>query len=427
LLAKHTRSGVYDGREIAVFRRFALYGFLKNVRLFEPFLILALRDGGLSYTQIGLLYAIRALTTNVLEIPSGLLADLWGRRPALIVAFLGYIASFILFYVANGFAAFAIAMVCFGLGEAFRSGTHKALILSYLADRGMSDRRLEYYGATRAASQLGSALNALLAAGLVIYSGNYRFLFLASSLPYVLGLINIVTYPRSLERPSSAGSYADTIRGFAAIFRNRPALRAMTNSAVFTACFKSSKDYLQPVVAAAALTLPWGFGLDATDRTAVLMGVVYSLIFVIASGASRSARGISDRFRDAASAVNVTYIVGAGALLLAGLGSYVTAMAVSIVSFLVLYVIQNVRKPMNVAYTSGQLPEAVMASGLSAESQFKTLLEMFIAPAIGVVADRVGLGVSLMGAGAFLVVLYPLARVLPGGQEHNNTQAQSPE
>ena len=51
------------------FFRFSLYGFLKNQRYFEPFLFLAFLEKGLDFTDIGLLIAVRELTTNLLEIP----------------------------------------------------------------------------------------------------------------------------------------------------------------------------------------------------------------------------------------------------------------------------------------------------------------------------------------------------------------------
>ena len=42
--------------------KFCLYGFFKNLRLFEAFLILFLLDNGMSYVQIGVLYSIREIT-----------------------------------------------------------------------------------------------------------------------------------------------------------------------------------------------------------------------------------------------------------------------------------------------------------------------------------------------------------------------------
>jgi len=60
--------------------KFCLYGFLKNLRFFDAFFILFLLDKNLSYTQIGSLYAVRELTVNIFEVPSGLIADTYGRK-----------------------------------------------------------------------------------------------------------------------------------------------------------------------------------------------------------------------------------------------------------------------------------------------------------------------------------------------------------
>ena len=48
------------------YARFSAYGFLKNLQFFEPFLILHLLAIGVSYLEIGTLYAVREITINVL-------------------------------------------------------------------------------------------------------------------------------------------------------------------------------------------------------------------------------------------------------------------------------------------------------------------------------------------------------------------------
>ena len=66
--------------------RFCLYGFLKNKRYFEPFLMLVFLDRGLNFFVIGLLIACRDLTVNVLELPSGAIADSFGRRRSMSIS-----------------------------------------------------------------------------------------------------------------------------------------------------------------------------------------------------------------------------------------------------------------------------------------------------------------------------------------------------
>ena len=91
--------------------RFCLYGFLKNQRYFEPFLMLVFLQQGLNYLVIGLLIACRTATVNLLEIPSGVLADAWGRRACMISSFVAYIISFLMFASAPHFAWFFPAMM----------------------------------------------------------------------------------------------------------------------------------------------------------------------------------------------------------------------------------------------------------------------------------------------------------------------------
>ena len=58
--------------------RFSLYGFLKNQRYFEPFILLAFMQKGLSFAMIGLLIGFREICINIMEIPTGAVADVAG-------------------------------------------------------------------------------------------------------------------------------------------------------------------------------------------------------------------------------------------------------------------------------------------------------------------------------------------------------------
>ena len=85
--------------------------------LFLVSVILIFREAGLSYLQIGLMYAIRDVATNILEIPTGVFADAFGRRKSMLMAFGAYIISFLIFYAFTGFGLYALAMVLFAFGD----------------------------------------------------------------------------------------------------------------------------------------------------------------------------------------------------------------------------------------------------------------------------------------------------------------------
>jgi MFS family permease len=180
--------------------KFCTYGFLKNFRFFDAFFILFFLDKGLLYTEIGVLYAIREIIINLFEIPSGIIADAYGRKKSLIGSLLLYIFSFAVFYSAHDFWLFMIAFVLYGIGDAFRSGTHKGMIMDYLKINHWQDKNIDYYGHTRSWSQFGSAISSLIAGLIVFYSGNYHYIFLFSIIPYLLNLFLIMSYPDELNR-----------------------------------------------------------------------------------------------------------------------------------------------------------------------------------------------------------------------------------
>jgi len=401
-----------------MFPRFALYGFLKNLRFFDPFIILIFREAGLSFLQIGLLYSIRDVATNILEIPTGVFADAFGRRKSMLMAFGAYIISFLIFYAFAGFSIFALAMILFAFGEAFRSGTHKALILEHLMLNDMGHLKVEYYGRTRAFSQFGSSINALIAAGLVFYSGDYRTMFLAATIPYVLDFINLASYPRELDgdlaefsRKEIGAQVRGTLQAFRSMFTDWRALRAILNSSGFSGLFKASKDYLQPILESFALALPVFLALSDKRRSALVIGLVYFVIYLFTSYASRSAAGFSHRFSSLGHAINLTFLSGAGFLFVAGLATWGNVTWLAILVFLLFYILHNLRRPMNVSFISDQISTQVMASGLSVESQFTTLLAAILAPLLGALADRFGVGAALTVLAGGVLLLYVFVRV----------------
>ena len=401
-----------------MFPRFAAYGFLKNLRFFDPFIILIFREAGLSFLQIGLLYAIRDVAANLLEIPTGIFADAFGRRKAMVMAFIAYLLSFGIFYLFATFPLYAFAMILFAFGEAFRSGTHKALILQHLKMTGREHLKVAYYGRTRSFSQLGSALNALIAAALVFYTGEYRIMFLAATIPYSLDLLNMLSYPKALDGDLQEIPLKDifsqtkkTLHDFGGIFANRLTMRSLLNSALFGALFKSTKDYLQPILESFALSLPILLLVTDVQRGAVIIGVVYFFIYLATSYASRSAAGFSNQFQSLGRAINRSFLLGAGLLFVAGYATWQNLTILSIGIFLLFYALRSLRRPLNVAYISDQIESRVMASGLSVEAQLMTLFSAMLAPLLGLLADHVGIGVALTIFGAGTLSLYGFVRV----------------
>ncbi|HID39450.1 MAG TPA: MFS transporter [Calditrichaeota bacterium] len=404
------------------FYKFCAYGFLKNLRLFDAFFLLFLLENGLPYLQIGILYTIRQITIYIWEVPSGLIADALGRKKTLLFSLAAYLISFILFFISNIFPFFALAMVSYGIGEAFRSGTHKAMILEYLRLNDLTDLKTRYYGATRSWSQLGSAVSSLLAMGVVLTGQNYKQLFLFTAIPYLLDFINIATYPAELDKSHGATGnpillrsvgdrFRQTWQNFKNIFRHKESVRAIFSAASYIAIYKGAKDYIQPMIQTAALSMPFFIEADDSKRTAVLVGIIYFCLYLLSSFASRNAWRFENSFKPLSRSINIAYLAGVTAIALSGIFLSFKYTAAAIIVFIFIYILQNIRRPLVVSYLSEVIPSRVMASGLSAESQLETIVLAIFAPLLGFMADQWGLAAALVISGLLFLSLFPFVRL----------------
>lgn len=413
------------------FWKFCAYGFLKNLRFFEPFLLLFFLEKGISYWQIGTLYAAREIAINLFEIPSGFLADAFGRRRTMILAFIFYIISFSLFYQAGTYGWLLVAMIFYALGDAFRSGVHKAMIFTYLKIRGWSDQKVDYYGHTRAWSQRGSAVSSLLAAVVVLFSKNYSAVFLLSIVPYLLDMALIWSYPKVLDgektKWQNRRAMQQKLRGiwlaFVTTFRNPSVLRAVNNTSLSSAYLKAIKDYLQPILQTLALSLPVLTGLADKSRSAVLIGIIYFVIYLFTAKASQSAGRVSDRFVALRAPINWTLAICLLTGIFVGLIYNWKATTLSVLLYILIFILENLRKPMGTAFVADQVQENILASALSAQSQIKTIWAAGIALALGAGVETFGIGPGLLLISAGLLLFLPLMwlrqkdqEVLAGGQ-----------
>jgi predicted MFS family arabinose efflux permease len=98
--------------------------------IFIPIVIPFLRSHGLSWGDIALLALIFGLTGIVVELPTGRLADLIGRKWALVIGRLMMAASFACYASSETLVGFAFAEALLGAGVAFGLGADEALLRS---------------------------------------------------------------------------------------------------------------------------------------------------------------------------------------------------------------------------------------------------------------------------------------------------------
>lgn len=403
--------------------RFCLYGFLKNQRYFEPFFVLVLLDKGLDFTRIGLLWGFRELVVNLFEVPSGSFADVHGRRASMIASFVAYAVSFALFGAAQHLGWLFAAMFFFAIGESFRSGTHKSMIFTWLRTQGRLAERTRIYGLTRSWSQLGSALSGLLAAVFVLVSDGYHYVFYLSIVPALLNIVNFLGYPRevdgaSVERVSVRRMAAHTWAALGDCLRRSSLRRLILESASFEGMFDAAKDYLQPVLKAAAVgaagLLVATASLSEAQQSALLVGPVYFVLHLGSSAASRQAHRLCERLGHEDHAATVAWRICAALYLVVLASAWWSWSALLILGFVGLHVLQSLWRPILISRFDAHSRENQGATILSIESQSQRVATMILAPLLGVLVDWTwasGIGVWPVGlAGLLLAAPFALRR-----------------
>lgn len=113
------------------------YTFLMDLSLSAPIWVLYLRDArGFSLTQITLLEVPLFLLIVFAEIPTGAVADRFGRRVSLMLASAILALAMFIYGVATSYLVILVSNLAWGLAYTFRSGADTALLYDSLKEAG---------------------------------------------------------------------------------------------------------------------------------------------------------------------------------------------------------------------------------------------------------------------------------------------------
>ena len=190
---------------------------LKGVTWFMvamPIIVLFFQEHGLTITQVMILQSIYSLAVAIFEIPSGYIADIFGRKKTIVLSTIFTFIGYVIFSLYGGFYSFAIAQILVGIGGSLMSGSDSALIYDTLIEENEKEVYTKIEGRNYAIGNFSEATAGILGGFLAvcsIYLPIYiqtGILFL--SIPIAISLIEPTTYR---NRPSkSFDSILDIIK-----------------------------------------------------------------------------------------------------------------------------------------------------------------------------------------------------------------------
>ena len=353
---------------------------------------------GLNPLQLVLVGTVLELAVLTFEVPTGVLADTYGRRLSVIIGFFLIGAGFTLEGSVPVFATILVAQVIWGAGYTFVSGALQAWIADEVGGRDLG----RVYLRGEQADYLGSLVG-VLASALLATVALRAPLLLGGALTVALGATLVFLMPERNFRPappegrSSWSRMGATASGGLRLVRTRPVLLILLAVVVFFGMSGEGFDRLWEAHFLKDVGLPALAGLDPV----LWFGVINAGTLALGYAAAEVLGRILDVSNVAVVArllfvLNVLTVAGVLAFALAG------SFPIALGAFWFASLTRKLFYPLYVAWLNQGLDPGVRATVISMGNQANSLGELAGGPVVGAIGTLAGIRAALAVAGLVL-------------------------
>ena len=380
---------------------------------------------GLNPLQLVLVGTALELAVLIFEVPTGVLADTYGRRRSVILGFLLIGAGYSFEGALPTFAAVLAAQIIWGAGYTFVSGALQAWIADELGGENLGRVYLRGEQADYLGSFLGvltSALLATVALNLPLLIGGAFAVALGTALVFLMRERNFHPAPREgRSRWAQAGS---TARGGVRLVRGQPALLILLAVAVFFGMSGEGFDRLWEAHLLKDIGLPEIAGLEPV----LWFGLIHAGTLVLSYLAAEVLGRTLDVGNVTVAArlllvLNALTIVGVLAFALAG------SFAFALGAFWFASLTRKLFYPLYLTWVNRGLDPNVRATVISISNQANSLGELVGGPVVGAVGTLASIRAALATAAlVFSPALFLYGRAIrhggvePGLKPPNDTE-----
>lgn len=216
--------------------------FSKWFLLVMPVIGLYYNANGLSLFEIFAVQAVYSGAMALFEIPSGYLADVWGRRKSIILGTLLGAVGYAMYSYSHSVWTFAAAELVLGIGNSCISGADSAILYDSLLIANAREKYLKHEGRTMAFGNLSETIAALAGGSLAVWMG-LRGVFAAQAAVACVGFIAALLL---LEPPRQSPAHASLRQ-----------LIAVSKYTLFGNKALSSATYFSSIVGIITLSIAW--------------------------------------------------------------------------------------------------------------------------------------------------------------------------
>ena len=360
------------------------YKFISEFFLIVPVLIPYYILNHLNATQIFTIQAAFHVAVLLLEIPTGYLADVIGRKKTLVVAAVFFPLGLALYAFTGSFVTFVLAEFCVAVANSMRSGSDSALMYDTLI---LLDRESEYKkfeGRSFLFTRVGTAAASIIGGFLALRSLHLPFYINVATYCLMLPVVLALTEPRR-KKPQARNPFLDIVRISVQCFKH-PRLRLLM--------------LLGALLQSASVIGVWSYFLYFRSlRISVgVVGVLFALSQVSSAFGSSRAHGLSQRLGEKWSFL-VLLAVGA---VFVGLGS---VSAVPMIALIVpAALLWGYGWPVFMDAFNRLATSEIRATILSVASMCSSAAFVVLSPLFGRIVDATSLSAALVGLGLFYCI-----------------------
>ena len=146
-----------------ILKLYLLKGFLWFM-VSMPIIVLFFQENGLTLTEVMILQSVYSLTVAITEIPSGYIADYFGRKNSIILSTIFIFSGYLIFSNYSGaiypdgiFEIFILAEFLVAIGGSLMSGADSAIMYDTLLEIKQEEKYTEVEGKTYAIGNFSEA------------------------------------------------------------------------------------------------------------------------------------------------------------------------------------------------------------------------------------------------------------------------------
>lgn len=375
--------------------KFYAFRILSALELTLSIFVLFLLANELTMTEVMSLETIFIAVVLLLEVPSGAVADLFGRKRSVSLAMLFTALAFAIFGAGSTYWVFLVAQLLVALGWALTSGADSALVYDTLKELGREHEYARIFGRGNF-FMLSTYAVAALASGLLAMLLDYRTIFFVTALLFgAAALVGATMREPPLHRPVHGRRYLEHLLG---AVRFAGAHRRVRNLIIYYGAF------------AAAGHLAWFLIQPFYEQGGYplfVIGLATFLYFAAAGFGTLTADAFARRFREQPLLLSLLFLAGASFALIFVVSKLAALLCIVVISF-----VCGVRDIVVNNSINRHTDSHHRATVVSIQSMSKSVMYALFAPLIGLFTDLFTPAAAFLMMGVGLLLIFTVYGVL---------------